>query len=91
MIDQVEKTIVDIIRETTRSPDAEMMTSTPLEELGVDSLDFVEMLFMVEERFGIDVPYNANEPSAEFAFNTVGDVVDAVSRLVKRKALAAAA
>ena len=91
MIDHVEKEIADIIRETTRSPHAEMMTSTPLEELGVDSLEFVEMLFMVEERFEIDVPFNANDPTAEFTLNTVGDVVDAVKRLVQRKALAEAA
>lgn len=89
MSDQVERDIVEIIREATRSPDAEMMTSTPLEELGVDSLDFVEMLFMVEEKFGIEVPYNANDPTAEFAFNTVGDVADAVRRLTRHKALAA--
>jgi acyl carrier protein len=89
MSDQVEKDIVEIIREATRSPEAEMMSSTPLEELGVDSLDFVEMLFMVEERFGIDVPYNANDPTAEFAFTTVGDVAEAVRRLMQRKALAA--
>ena len=89
MTDPIEKDIVDIIREATRSPEAQMMTSTPLEELGVDSLDFVEMLFMVEERFGIDVPYNANDPTAEFNFMTVGDVVDAVHRLMQRKALAA--
>lgn len=89
MTNQVEKDVVEIIREATRSPDLQMMTSTPLEELGVDSLDFVEMLFMVEERFGIDVPYNANDPSAEFNFMTVGDVVDAVHRLMQRKALAA--
>lgn len=89
MTNQIEKDVVEIIREATRSPEAEMMTSTPLEELGVDSLDFVEMLFMVEEKFGIDVPYNANDPSAEFNFMTVGDVVDAVHRLVQRKALAA--
>lgn len=89
MTDQVEKDIVEIIREATRAPEAEMMSSTPLEELGVDSLDFVEMLFMVEERFGIDVPYNANDPTAEFAFATVGDVADTVRRLMQRKALAA--
>ena len=89
MTDQVEKGVVDIIREATRSPDAEMMASTPLEELGVDSLDFVEMLFMVEEKFGVDVPYNANDPTAEFTFMTVGDVADAVRRLLQHKALAA--
>lgn len=89
MSDQVEKDIIEIIREAMRSPDAQMMSSTPLEELGVDSLDFVEMLFMVEEKFGIEVPYNANDPTAEFVFNTVGDVADAVRRLTGPKALAA--
>jgi acyl carrier protein len=89
MTDQIEGEIIQIIREATRTPDAEMETNTPLEELGVDSLDFVEMLFIVEEKFGIDVPFNANDPTAEFTFKTVGDVAHAVRSLVGRKAMAA--
>jgi acyl carrier protein len=89
MTDKIEGEIIQIIREATRTPDADMETNTPLEDLGVDSLDFVEMLFIVEERFGIDVPFNANYPRAVFTFRPGGDAADAVRSLVGRKALAA--
>jgi acyl carrier protein len=36
---------------------------TPLDELGLDSLAAVELIFEIEERFGVRVP---NERAAEF-------------------------
>jgi len=55
-----------------------------LEELGLESLDAVEMIFELEEKFDITIPYNANESRTEF--DTVGDVVRAVTSLVNGKA-----
>ena len=34
----------------------------------------------LEDKFGIEIPYNAN--SSEMEFQTVGDVVDAIAKLV---------
>jgi len=58
--------------------------SDKLEELGLQSLDAVEMIFELEEKFDITIPYNANDSRTEF--DTVGDVVDAVKGLVEAKA-----
>jgi len=44
--------------------------STFAEDLGADSLDFVELVMGVEENFGIEVPDEAAEKIV-----TVGDVV----------------
>jgi len=55
-----------------------------LEELGLESLDAVELIFELEEKFDIEIPYNANDPRPEF--DTVGDVVKAVEGLVAAKA-----
>lgn len=33
---------------------------TSLEEIGFDSLDLVELIFLIEDRFGVDIDYNAN-------------------------------
>lgn len=57
-------------------------TSTP-EELGLDSLALVEIVFSIEEEFGVSVPYNANDPEAtEFDISTVKSVQDGVVALV---------
>lgn len=55
-----------------------------LEDLGLQSLDAVEMIFELEEKFDITIPYNANDSRMEF--DTVGDVVQAVKGLVEAKA-----
>jgi len=46
----------------------------------IESLDVVEIIFAVEEKFDIHVPYNAND--SELEFETIGDVVEAVEKLV---------
>ena len=60
--------------------------STP-EELGLDSLALVEIVFAIEEEFGITVPYNANEPDqSEFSIATVRAVTEGVRKLVAEQA-----
>lgn len=57
--------------------------SDNLQELGLESIDALEMIFDLEEKFGIQIPYNAN--SAATDFSTVGDVANAIQRLVDEK------
>jgi acyl carrier protein len=54
-----------------------------LREIGLESIDALEMIFDLEEKFGIQIPYNANSSDQEFA--TVGDVVAAIERLIAGK------
>jgi acyl carrier protein len=51
-----------------------------LKDLGLESIDALEMVFDLEEKFGIQIPYNAN--TADSTFATVGDVVNAIQRLL---------
>ena len=50
--------------------------TTPIEDLEIDSLDFIEMVFEIEEAFDVKIPA---EWDHEFA--TVGDLSDALERL----------
>jgi acyl carrier protein len=54
-----------------------------LDDLGIDSFSAVEMIFDLEEKFDIQVPYNSNETRPDFA--TVADVVEAIRKLVGGK------
>jgi len=60
-----------------------------LQDLGIESIDALEMIFDIEEKFGVQVPYNANSATSEFS--TVTDVVTAVQKLVDEKASTAGA
>jgi acyl carrier protein len=55
-----------------------------LQELGLESIDALEMVFDLEEKFAIQIPYNAN--SAATDFSTVGDVARAIQKLVDEQA-----
>ena len=47
-----------------------------------ESLDAVEMIFDLEEKFDISIPYNANTNNPRTEFETVDDVVKAIEKLV---------
>ena len=51
------------------------------EGIGVDSLDVIEIVFALEEKFGITINYNANR-SANEPFDTVAQVAAAVNKLL---------
>ena len=55
-----------------------------LEDLGLDSFSEVEIIFDLEEKFDIQIPYNSNDSRMEF--QTVGQIVDAIQKLVNGKA-----
>ncbi len=58
-------------------PPARSMPSAALEDLGVDSLGVMELLFKVEDEFHIHVP------TIQTSLSTIQDVVDFIDRLVK--------
>jgi acyl carrier protein len=82
----VTSDVVAIIAKKVRvenHPKIEM--SDRLEDLGLESLDAVEMIFDLEEKFDIQIPYNANTNNPRTEFETVADVVAAIQRLVDKK------
>ena len=53
-----------------------------LDEIGLDSLMGVEMIFDLEEKYDIQIPFNAND--AKLEFETVGEVVEAIKKITGR-------
>lgn len=57
------------------------------EDLGLDSLALVEIVFAIEEEFDVSVPFNANEPEkSDFDISSVSKIIEAVDNLVTAKA-----
>lgn len=80
--DVQDKILSIIAREAAMEP-TEVRPDMTLDELGLDSLGLVEMIFAIEETFGVSVPFNANEPTqSEFDISSVGSIVRAVERLI---------
>ncbi|MEL6996801.1 MAG: acyl carrier protein [Pseudomonadota bacterium] len=86
MTKSVGDEIIRIIAEQAMVDEGEIKPDTSLEDLGLDSLAQVEVVFGIEESFDISIPYNANDPSeSEFELSTVKAVTDAVARLIEEK------
>jgi acyl carrier protein len=72
--------VIAIIAKKSRDGQKELKMTDRLDDLGIDSMAAVEILFDLEEKFDIQIPYNANDSALEFG--TVGEVVGAIEKLV---------
>jgi acyl carrier protein len=85
-MDAVGQKVVAIIAEQAMVDPADISEQTTPEELGLDSLALVEVVFGIEEAFDISVPYNANDPAeSQFDLSNVGAIVAAVKELIAEK------
>lgn len=80
----LEAKIYDIIVDKTPLTRDSLSRDAKISDLEISSLDFVEIVFAVEEEFDIEVPYNANSLDSEF--QTLGDIMDAVAAQLDTKA-----
>lgn len=86
MNDDVAQKVRDIIAEQALIDATDVKPESTPQDLGLDSLAMVEIVFAVEEAFNISVPFNANDPSAsEFDISTVQAIIDAVKKLVSEQ------
>ena len=84
-----------IIARELKIPIERLTPETKLQELGVESLDLIEIIFALEEKFDINIPYNANEAAAADSretaraglgkLETIGQISAAVKGLIDTK------
>lgn len=72
--------VLEILASKIRGRGAELQLTDKLGELGIDSLDTIETIVDMEDRFGIQIPINASDLHK---FDTVGDVVNAIAPLLE--------
>lgn len=84
---EVRDRILQIIAEQAMLDPSELKLDMSPQDIGIDSLGLVELIFAIEEEFDISVPFNANEPEkSEFDISSLGAIVAAVEKLVAEKA-----
>lgn len=79
-MDEVATKIIEILKKHMKEPRDDIDTSTALADLQIESLDLAMIVFDIEDSFGVEIPYNANEEAGDF--KTVGSVVDRVKGLM---------
>lgn len=82
-IREIEEDVIAILARQLLLPVTDIDPAARIDDLGLDSLGKVEAIFALEERFGISIPFNANEPDQpDFGFASVPEIVEGVARLM---------
>jgi acyl carrier protein len=76
--DELTQRVLRIIAETQRKDPAQVTIDSSFEELGIDSMDGVNIVFALENEFNINVPDEDVK-----TIRSVRDMVEGVSRLVE--------
>ncbi len=76
-----EQIIFDIIAKTCSIERDRITLESTLKDLDVHSLDAVQVLFEIEDRFDITVP----EREDQYAAGTVRELIEGVDRLIAAK------
>jgi acyl carrier protein len=71
-----------IIVQNYKVDPTQLTMQQPLAALGIDSLGIIELMFLIEEEFGIKFPSDAE------ALPTIGDVVNCIDGLLGPQAVA---
>jgi len=76
MPDNLTQRVISVIAKTQRIPPEKISPESTFEELGLDSLDAVNILFALEEEFNLDFPDEASR-----GIRTIRDVVGGIEKL----------
>lgn len=84
MADQLAQEIIDRIKGHAEPEGGEITLATELTTLGIHSLELTEIIFDLEESYGIEIEMNTVEAWSNL--KNVGDMVEAVRALIAKKA-----
>lgn len=85
-MERTAEDVLAIIADKGHVDRAKLASDARLADLSIASLDVIEIIFALEERFQIAIPFNANDARQEF--DTVGDIVRAVEAEVAQRRVA---
>ncbi len=73
MPDTIETVLRKVISKQANVPEDEVVPDATLDQLGVTSLDLVEIIMSIEDEYGVEIPLDANQASQNI--KTVGDII----------------
>jgi acyl carrier protein len=94
---EVNEKVKQVISKSLKIPVEQLGDSSTLEDLGAESIDVIELVFDLDEKFDIEISIKSNPEAlvlntgtnspglSEIGSMTIGDIVGAVKRLVDAK------
>ena len=83
----VSEDVKGVISKVLKVPVDQLTLDTELQNIGAQSLEMIEIIFELEERFGINIPVPEQKEEG-LEYETIGAVVQAVQRLTEMKSAA---
>jgi acyl carrier protein len=83
--DELSEKVIRLIAQTQRIPAETITINSTFDELKIDSLDGINIVFAVENEFNINIPDDGVQN-----LKTVREMIDGVRRLLKEKDIDAA-
>jgi len=83
MSDTIFEALRGVIAKQMQIDESKIALDSKLDDLGVKSLDLVEIIMSIEDEFGIEIPDDAMQASSKY--KSVGDLVDLGADLVAKK------
>lgn len=84
MSEDLETGVVAIFQSHVDASAGNVTVESPIEGLGIHSLELTEIVMDIEDKYGIEIDLSTVDSWA--SFKTVGDLVEAVKRLHAEKA-----
>lgn len=83
MSDELAQNIIGKIKAHAAPDTGDITLSTELTDLGIHSLELTEIIFDIEDEFGVEIDLNTAD--AWSTLSNVGDIVEAVRGLIEKK------
>jgi acyl carrier protein len=77
--EELTERVRGIIASTQHLPQEKVTADSTFQELGIDSLDGINILFAVESEFNINIPDDAAQ-----SIRSVRDVIDGIAKLLEQ-------
>ena len=86
-MDNIEEKVLELVGEQVGMDSQEIILSSKLEDLNLDSVAIVELVFLLEEKFEILIPFEGlDESELKRNFYTVSSIVNHLKDLLQKDA-----
>ena len=84
-MDNIEETVLELVGEQVGIDPQEISLSSKFEDLNLDSVAIVELVFLLEEKFEISIPFEGlDESEIKTNFYTVLSLTDHLKDLMQK-------
>ena len=84
-MDKIEERVLELVGEQAGADPKEISLFSKFEDLNLDSVAIVELIFSLEEAFNVSIPFEGlDESELKRNFHTISSLIDHLKGLLQR-------